>query len=76
MWLVVRRAGEVTVRSAQGRYHDLYTAFAAAVRGEGRQPVPAYEGIRTLAILDAARLSAQRGVSIAVADGHAAPMRG
>ena len=45
----------------QGRYRDLYTEFAAAVRGEGGQPVPACEGMRTIAVLDAARLSAQRG---------------
>ena len=59
-------AGEVSVPSEQGRYHDFYTAFAAAIRGEGRQPVPAYEGIRTLAVLDAARLSAVRGESVQV----------
>ena len=59
--LLSTAAGEVSVPSEQGRYHDFYTVFAAAVRGEGRQPVPAYEGIRTLAVLDAARLSAERG---------------
>ena len=53
-------AGEHTVPSSQGRYHDLYSAFGAAVRGEGPQPVPAAEGIRTLAVLDAARLSAEQ----------------
>jgi hypothetical protein len=46
-------------RSEQGRYHDLYPAFAAAVRGEGRQPIPASDAVRTLAVLDAARLSAE-----------------
>ncbi len=51
-------AGEHTVPSSQGRYHDLYSAFGAAVRGEGPQPVPAAEGVRTLTVLDAARLSA------------------
>jgi predicted dehydrogenase len=59
-------AGEVPVPSEQGRYHDLYSAFAAAVRGDGPQPVPASEGVRTLAVLDAARLSAERRRSVEV----------
>jgi predicted dehydrogenase len=59
-------AGEVPVRSEQGRHHDLYTAFAAAIRGEGEQPVPALDAVRTLAVLDAARLSAERGSSVEV----------
>ncbi len=59
-------AGEVPVPSEQGRHHDLYTAFAAAVRGEGTQPVPARDAIRTLAVLDAARLSAEQGSSVAL----------
>jgi predicted dehydrogenase len=58
--------GERRVPSEQGRYHDLYSQFAAAARGEDVQPVPAGEGIRTLAILDAARLSAEQGHSINV----------
>jgi predicted dehydrogenase len=65
--LLATAAGEVSVPSEQGRYQDLYTAFAAAVRGEGRQPVPAREAVRTLAVLDAARLSAERGESVRVA---------
>jgi hypothetical protein len=36
------------------------------VRGDGVQPVPASEGIRTLAVLDAARLSAEQARSIDV----------
>ncbi len=59
-------AGEVSVPSEQGRYHDLYSAFAAAVRGEGPQPVPALDAVRTLAVLDAARLSAERVSSVEV----------
>jgi predicted dehydrogenase len=62
-------AGEVSVPSEQGRYQDLYTAFAAAVRGEGPQPVPALDGVRTLAVLDAARLSAERRFSVEI-EGH------
>ena len=57
-------AGREVVPSEQGRYHDFYTQFAAAVRGEAEQPVPSSAGIRTLEVLDAARESAQRGVSV------------
>ena len=67
LWgLLSTAAGEVSVPSEQGRYHDLYTAFAAAIRGDGRQPVPAQDAVRTLAVLDAARLSAERGTSVEV----------
>lgn len=59
-------AGEQRVPSAQGRYQDLFTQFAAAARGEAEQPVPAAEGVRTLAVLDAARASAERGQRIDV----------
>ncbi len=59
-------AGRERVPSEQGRYHDLYTQFAAAVRGEGEQPVPASEGVRTLMVLDAARLSAESGTAVDV----------
>jgi len=57
-------AGEAVVPSAQGRWHDLYTAFAAAVRGEGDSPVPAREALRTMEVLDAARQSALQGGSV------------
>ena len=64
--MLATASGEVSMPSVQGRYQDFYTAFAAAIRGEGRQPVPASEGIRTLAVLDAARLSAEQGSSVAI----------
>lgn len=64
--LLATAKGEVSVPSEQGRYHDLYSAFAAAIRGEGRQPVPARDAVRTLAVLDAARLSAEQGTSVEV----------
>lgn len=64
-WGVLATAeGEQKIPSRQGRYQDLYTQFAAAARGDADQPVPASEGIRTLTVLDAARISAQRGQSI------------
>jgi predicted dehydrogenase len=50
--------------SGQGRYHDLYSQFAAAAAGNGTQPVPAAEGVRTLVVLDAARLSAEQGRAV------------
>jgi hypothetical protein len=56
--------GERRVPSEQRRYYDLYAKLAAAVRGDGVQPVPASEGIRTLAFLDAARLSAEQAHGI------------
>ncbi len=66
--VLATEAGETRIPSQQGCYHDLYTAFAAAVRGQGPQPVPAWEGVRTLAVLDAARASASTGRTVAVVD--------
>ena len=54
------------VPSAQGSYADYYTRFAAAVAGTGPQPVPAAEAVGTLAVLDAARLSAADGITVTV----------
>lgn len=56
--------GAETVPSEQGRYHDYYAAFAAAVRDGTPPPVTAETGARILAILDAARQSAAEGRSI------------
>ena len=53
--------GDEAVPSERGAYQDYYTAFAAAVRGEGPLPVTAEDGIRLLEVLDAARLSAAEG---------------
>lgn len=58
--------GAARVPSEQGRYHDYYTAFAAAVRDGTPPPVTAETGARTLAILDAARQSAAEGRSISL----------
>lgn len=57
-------AGAERVPSEQGRYHDYYEAFETAVRTGGAPPVTAAEGGRTLAILDAARQSADEGRSV------------
>jgi predicted dehydrogenase len=58
-WGILRTAaGSVRVPSARGAYQDFYTQFAAAVAGEAPFPVPAAEAIRTIEVLDAARVSA------------------
>ncbi|TFB71169.1 gfo/Idh/MocA family oxidoreductase [Cryobacterium glaciale] len=54
----------LTVPSEQGNYADFYTEFARAARGDGPEPVPASEGVRTLEVLDAAFLSAERNCII------------
>ncbi|KMK69006.1 Gfo/Idh/MocA family protein [Puniceibacterium sp. IMCC21224] len=59
-------AGAQRIPSEQGRYHDYYEAFEAAVRTATPPPVTAEDGIRTLAILDAARESAQSGRSVSL----------
>jgi predicted dehydrogenase len=51
-------AGSRQVPSERGAYQDYYTRFAAALRGDGDFPVPAEQAVHTLAVLDAARLSA------------------
>jgi predicted dehydrogenase len=56
--------GSHLVPSAQGAYSDYYERFAAAVDGAGPQPVPAAEAIGTLAVLDAARISASEGTTV------------
>ena len=59
-------AGARPVPSAAGRYQDYYTQLAAALRGEAPLPVTGAEGVRTLAVLDAARESARLGEVVAV----------
>ncbi|MCB2137303.1 MAG: Gfo/Idh/MocA family oxidoreductase [Rhodobacteraceae bacterium] len=58
--------GTERVPSAQGRYHDYYEAFTKAVRDGTPPPVTAEQGARTLAILDAARKSADEERSISL----------
>ena len=53
-------AGSAPVPSEQGAYHDYYTQFAAALRGDADFPVPAAQAVHTLEVLDAARVSAVR----------------
>lgn len=66
-WGVLRTAqGAEPVPSEQGRYHDYYEAFARSVEQGSPPPVSAAEAIQTLAVLDAARISAAEGRSIAL----------
>ena len=66
-WGILSRRGQrELIPSEQGNYTGFYTEFASAVRGEGPEPVPASEGIRTLEVLDAARRSALENVVVAL----------
>lgn len=59
-------AGEERIPSEQGCYHAFYDAFASAVRTGNPPPVTAEEAIATLAVLDAARISAAEGRRVAI----------
>jgi predicted dehydrogenase len=66
-WGILRTGSGIDrVPSEQGRYHAYYEAFAKAVHDGGEPPVTAQEAIQTLAVLDAARISATQGGTVAV----------
>jgi predicted dehydrogenase len=52
-------AGERVVPSVQGNHADYYTAFARAVADGTEVPVPVADAVAVLAVLDAARTSAE-----------------
>jgi len=58
------KEGTFIIPSEQGRYHDYYESFAQSVRNKIPPMVTAEMGARTLAVLDAARKSAQTGGSV------------
>lgn len=60
------KEGTFIIPSEQGRYHDYYESFALSVRAKTPPMVTAEMGARTLAVLDAARKSAQTGGSVTV----------
>ncbi|RKR74366.1 Gfo/Idh/MocA family protein [Frondihabitans australicus] len=60
-------AGAEAVPSAQGAAFEFYEQFARAVAGRGEAPSPGPEGVRALAVLDAARASAASGAWTPVA---------
>lgn len=62
--------GDEVIPAAQGRYHDYYDIFAASVRNGTPPPVTAEVGARTLAVLDAARQSAEENRSISLGGQH------
>jgi predicted dehydrogenase len=67
LWGTLRTAAGVErIPSEQGRYHAYYEAFARAVREGSAPPVTAEEAIQTLAVLDAARISAAEGRTVAL----------
>ena len=67
LWGTLRTAaGAERIPSEQGRYHGYYEAFARAVRDRSTPPVTAEEAIETLAVLDAARISAVEGRTVAL----------
>jgi predicted dehydrogenase len=59
-------AGEERVPSEQGRWHDYYTQFAAAVRGDAPLPVTADEAVQTLEVIEAARLSSASDSAVSI----------
>lgn len=56
--------GSERVPSEQGKYHAYYEQFARAVKEGLPPPVTAEDAIATLAVLDAARLSATEGRTV------------
>lgn len=59
-----RGATGAPVRSERGRWDTFYPAMAAAVRGEAPPPVDAWDAVRTMDVLDAARISATTGDTV------------
>jgi predicted dehydrogenase len=58
--------GSKRIPSEQGRYHDYYEAFSRAVASGTAPPVTAEAGTQVLAVLDAARESAEQGISVSL----------
>lgn len=71
--VLTRAAGERRVPSAQGRWQDFYSQFAAATRGDGPQPVPASEALHVLAVIEAAHASHSSGATVRVDEENAFP---
>jgi predicted dehydrogenase len=59
-----RGATGAPVRSERGRWDVYYPAFAAAVRGERAVPVDPWDAVRSMDVLDAARISAATGETV------------
>lgn len=65
---ILTRPGEtpVTVPNLKGDYRQFWNALAAAVRGEGENPVPAADAIAVMEVLDAGLRSAEAGSEIKI----------
>jgi len=59
-----RGATGAPVRSERGRWDTFYPAFAAAISGDGPAPVDPWDAVRTMDVLDAARVSATTGDTV------------
>ena len=67
-WGVLQRGdASEPVPSERGRWDTFYPAFAAAVRGAGPVPVDPADAVATLEVIDAARVSAASGRTVALA---------
>jgi predicted dehydrogenase len=54
------------VPTERGRWDTFYPAMARAIRGDGPLPVDPWDAVRTMIILDAARVSATEGRTVEV----------
>ena len=73
-WGVLAAPGVAeVVPSAQGSWFAPYEQFGAAIRGEGEVPVDLDGAIETIALLDAARLSAETGRRIHLTEDRPPP---
>ncbi|MER5172896.1 Gfo/Idh/MocA family oxidoreductase [Thioclava sp. GXIMD2076] len=64
--LRLRGQGDEVIPSEQGAYHAYYEAFAKSAAAGGPAPVTPDEAVAVLAVLDAARLSAEEGRSVSL----------
>ncbi|HEY6886280.1 MAG TPA: Gfo/Idh/MocA family oxidoreductase [Solirubrobacter sp.] len=66
-WGSLRRGdASEPVPSERGRWDTYYPAFAAAVRGEAPVPVDPHDAVASLTVIDAIRVSAAQGRTVAV----------
>ena len=59
--------GSEPVSLERGAWDTFYPAFARAVRGQGAPPVEPADAVATADVLEAARLSAERGATVRLA---------
>jgi predicted dehydrogenase len=59
-------ATTIVVPNARGDYRQLWHQLAAAIRGEGANPVPASDGVEVIEIIEAGLLSAAQRAEVAL----------